>query len=206
MTDRDKSASAGARLHELRSADRRSSLRFAPPWVVSAPEPHAAQALCPVARKMYGARALCPEASRDEIRTGAPSSPPDSRLVARPPVARRRGPPWTRGRCEPAWSLGHRAANDVAEAREGLLDRRPERGVRLVHRRGRGTPHRRQAGRTGNHTPGSDRRARQGVRSRGAFRPLLSGSFVNFPDSYQWDRMVLRASAPEPRRTTRVAR
>ena len=60
MTDRDQSASAGARLHALRSADRRSSLRFAPPWVVSAPEPHAAQGLCPVARKMYGARHCAP--------------------------------------------------------------------------------------------------------------------------------------------------
>src|SRR3989441_6879063 len=54
---------------------------------------------------------------------------------------------------------------------EDLLDRRPERGVRLVHRRGRGTPHRRPAGRTGNHAPGSDRRARQGVRLRGVFGP-----------------------------------
>src|SRR5438128_9111947 len=147
-----------------RSPDRRGSLRFAPAWVVRAPELHAAQALCPVARKMYSARVLCPESasrrpatmrrttpSQDESRAGAPSSPPDFRLVAHPPVGRRRGPPWARGRCEPAWSLGHRSTNDVAETREDLLDRRPERGVRLVHRRGRGPPHRRPAYRTGNH-------------------------------------------------------
>src|SRR5713101_2513545 len=76
--------------------------------------------------------ALCPETalcvrhasqaprrnSRDEFRAGAPSSPPDFGLVARPPVGRRRGPPWARGRCEPVWSLGHRSTNDGAEARE----------------------------------------------------------------------------------------
>jgi len=52
MTDRDESASGGAH----RSADRRWSLRFAPASVVAGPELHVAQALCPVARKMYGGR------------------------------------------------------------------------------------------------------------------------------------------------------